>query len=61
MALRFSTTVVMFCFIAFLILANHIVSPRQLISSPKVARGFVEGTPSPITHPCTAQGCFPPH
>ncbi|KAG6686829.1 hypothetical protein I3842_11G040100 [Carya illinoinensis] len=66
MALRFSTTIVMFCFIAFLILANHIVSPRQL-KSGLVARGPVWGTPSPGSRPCIksqkpgATGCFPPH
>ncbi|KAG2679194.1 hypothetical protein I3760_11G039800 [Carya illinoinensis] len=66
MALRFSTTIVMFCFIAFLILANHIVSPRQLMSS-LVAGGPVRGTPSPGTPVCSksqikpAQRCNPPH
>ncbi|KAG7954831.1 hypothetical protein I3843_11G040100 [Carya illinoinensis] len=39
MALKFSTTIVMFCFIAFLILANHVVSPRQLLQNGRRETG----------------------
>ncbi|KAG6635411.1 hypothetical protein CIPAW_11G040200 [Carya illinoinensis] len=68
MALKFSTTIVMFCFIAFLILANHVVSPRQLLQNGRREPGGpVEGVPSPGSRPCSAfqkpgaTGCFPPH
>ncbi|KAG6730628.1 hypothetical protein I3842_01G090500 [Carya illinoinensis] len=63
MALKFSTTIVMFCFIAFLILANHVVSPRQLLQNGRrVTRGPIEGCPSPPSPPSSrAKGCSPPH
>ncbi|KAG6635416.1 hypothetical protein I3843_11G040600 [Carya illinoinensis] len=48
MALKLSTTIV-FCFIVFLILANHIVSPRQLIGDGGRRGRLLGGVVSPTS------------
>ncbi|KAG6635413.1 hypothetical protein I3843_11G040300 [Carya illinoinensis] len=53
MAVKLSTALIV-CFIAFLILANHIVSPRQLIVQ---VDGPVGGNVSPGSKRCLYEHC----